>query len=147
MDAMFKKFIVKFRVICHRLAIETGRHLKPPLSIESRICVHCPGELVYDELHLITVREYYEGKRIRLYEIGKRYIAEFESLDNQAKFVAILGNFNPTSHNRFGEFSTYPISYVCIRPWIAIQMCVCGYVLSRLSSRRPSACDFIVSWF
>ena len=50
MDAMFKKCSAKFRVSSHRLAIEKRRHLKPPLPIENRVCVHCPGELVDYEL-------------------------------------------------------------------------------------------------
>ena len=95
MDAMFKKCIARFRVSSHRLAIETGRHLKPPLPIESRVCVHCPGELVDDELHLINVCKHHDGERVRLYQIAKRYIVEFENLDNRAKFVAILGTSIP----------------------------------------------------
>ena len=104
MDAIFKKCIARFRVSSHRLAIETGRHLKPPLPIESRVCVHCPGELVDDELHLITVCKHHDGERVRLYQIAKRYIAEFEHLDNRAKFVAILGTSIPPLIIALGNF-------------------------------------------
>ena len=104
MGAIFKKCIAKFRVSSHRLAIETGRHLKPPLPIESRICVHCPGELVDDELHLITFCKHHDGERVRLYQIAKRYIADFENLDNRAKFVAILGTSIPPHIIALGNF-------------------------------------------
>ena len=83
---------------------KTGRHLKLPLPIESWVYVHCPGELVDDELHLITVCKHHDGERVRLYQIAKRYIAEFENLDNQAKFVAILGTSIPPLIIALGNF-------------------------------------------
>ena len=90
MDARLKKYIEKFGVISHRLAIETGRHWNTPLPIKSRVCVHIPGELVDDKVHLITIGEYHDVERKHLYKIATCYITDFESLDNQTLFIVIL---------------------------------------------------------
>ena len=72
-----KTYSVKFRVIFHRLAIETGRHQKTPSSIESRVCIHIPGELVGDDLYLITIWKYHDVKRKRLDKIALSYNVRF----------------------------------------------------------------------
>ena len=41
------------RMSAHRLAIETGRHVKPKISKEERICKNCALEEVEDESHFL----------------------------------------------------------------------------------------------
>ena len=44
--------LLRFRMGCHYLAIETGRWQRPAVPRHSRHCPHCPGQ-VQDELHWI----------------------------------------------------------------------------------------------
>ena len=91
-DAKLMTYIAKFMVIFHRLAKETSRHQKTPLPIVSRVSVYIPCEIVDDELHVVTIWEYHDVERARLYKIAKCYIVDFESLDNRAKIIVILGS-------------------------------------------------------
>ncbi len=47
-----KRFL-RFRLSCHSLPIETGRHHRPPIPRSSRLCPHCPLASVGDEYHLV----------------------------------------------------------------------------------------------
>ena len=60
--------MARFRTSCHSLAIETGRHRKPPIPPEQRLCVYCNSGKVDDEVHFLIEcyhLQYYRGK---LYE-------------------------------------------------------------------------------
>ena len=43
---------LRFRLSCHSLTIETGRHHRPPIPRSSRLCPHCLSS-VGDEYHLV----------------------------------------------------------------------------------------------
>ena len=47
-----KRFL-RFRLSCHSLPIETGRHHRPPIPRSSRLFPHCPLSSVGDEHHLV----------------------------------------------------------------------------------------------
>jgi len=44
---------LRFRLSCHSLPVETGRHHRPPIPRSSRLCPHCPLSSDGDELHYI----------------------------------------------------------------------------------------------
>ena len=92
MDTAYKKCIARFRVSSHRLGIATWRHRKPPIPVDNRVCAHCPGPLLDDELHLITQCRYHRTERTKLYDIAIMHIAEFNNCSNYDKFVLILGS-------------------------------------------------------
>jgi hypothetical protein len=48
-----KRTLAKFRLGDHRLKIETGRHCRPKLPPEERICTVCKSSKVEDEVHFI----------------------------------------------------------------------------------------------
>ena len=64
MDTAYKKFIARFRVSSHRLGIETGGHKKPPVPVDSRVCPYCPGSILDDELHLVTLSLFWTHKNV-----------------------------------------------------------------------------------
>jgi hypothetical protein len=45
--------LAKVRLSAHKLRVETGRHCRPPLPREQRICLRCNRLQVDDELHLV----------------------------------------------------------------------------------------------
>ena len=45
--------VARLRMSAHRLAIETGRHLRPKICKEERICKNCDLEEVEDESHFL----------------------------------------------------------------------------------------------
>ena len=110
MDTTYKKCIARFRVSSHRLGIETGRHQKPPIPVDNRVCAYCPGPLLDDELHLITQCRYHLTERTKLYDTAKMHIAEFGDCSNYDKFALILGSQSAPVLVALGNFL-----YTCFR--------------------------------
>ena len=53
--------LVKFRIGCHKLRVETGRYDKIPL--DERICPLCSGNKIEDEIHLLLDCQRYSSMR------------------------------------------------------------------------------------
>jgi hypothetical protein len=58
-----RSFVSKLRLSSHNLAIEKGRHVKPKIPIECRICTMCPLGAVEDESHLLLLCPFYKNER------------------------------------------------------------------------------------
>ena len=97
MDTAYEKCIARFRVSSHRLGIETGRHQKPPVSVDNRVCPYCPGSILDDELHRITECHYHHSERTKLFNIVKTHITGFNNCSKEEKFVLTLGSQSPLS--------------------------------------------------
>ena len=52
----------KFRLSSHSLAIEKGRHAKPKIPVEKRVCVHCKQD-IEDELHFVMFCSCFNAQR------------------------------------------------------------------------------------
>ena len=63
-DAKLRKSLSQFRLSSHRLAVETGRHAKPKIALENRICLFCNAKQVEDENHIFFNCQNYEHLRI-----------------------------------------------------------------------------------
>ena len=59
--------LTKLRLSNHKLAIETGRYVRPYKKPEERICPSCNKE-VEDEIHFLTLCPAYQEKRSTLFE-------------------------------------------------------------------------------
>ena len=46
-----KKELVKFRISAHKLAIESGRYLRPQVPLNDRLCTFCNDKCVENEMH------------------------------------------------------------------------------------------------
>ena len=51
--------MTKLRASAHSLAIQKGRYSRPSTPVSERIYLHCPWELIEDELHFMTECEQY----------------------------------------------------------------------------------------
>jgi len=58
--------IARFRCSSHSLRIETGRHEKPKVPIEDRICDKCPDNEVEDELRCLMICIHHNHSRTPL---------------------------------------------------------------------------------
>ena len=82
-----RKALTRFRLSCHPLMIEKGRHQKPPLPRPERTCHYCPSE-IEDELHFITSCPRYDNERIPLYRTAIENSIHFENLSNESKLFS-----------------------------------------------------------
>ena len=57
----YRTIITRWRLSCHRLKIETGRHIRPRVPREQRVCLTCG--VLEDEQHVIFVCPLYNGIR------------------------------------------------------------------------------------
>ena len=63
-DFKLRRCISKFRLSSHKLAIETGRHFKPKIPREKRLCVYCNLNRIEDEVHLMVECPFYLTERV-----------------------------------------------------------------------------------
>ena len=61
-----RKSVTRFRISCHQLAIETGRHRKIPLPVHDRIC-SCDLRSIEDEFHVIMSCPKFDSSRAELF--------------------------------------------------------------------------------
>ena len=78
--------VARLRMSAHRLAIETGRHVKPKISKEERICKNCALEEVEDELHFLLKCPLYCQQRTIL----MRTILSHTASESQEELFIIL---------------------------------------------------------
>ena len=71
--------------------IERGRHIRPKLNLEERICPVCQ-EGVEDEKHFLVICKFYEELRKPLLEHCVRVTPQLESYSEEEQFVAIMTN-------------------------------------------------------
>ena len=100
----FKRCIAKLRVSSHRLGIETGRHKKPPLPLNQRLCQYCSGSHIDDELHFVIRCQHNQEARVKLYEIAHEHIANFLYLTDLDKMIKIFQCESPEVIYEFGKF-------------------------------------------
>ncbi len=79
-----KKSLSKFRIGDHNLRIETGRHVRPKIKPEERICPFC--DYVEDEVHFLVNCHAFEDIRI------KYNISSSGTSNSQDVFVSLLNS-------------------------------------------------------
>ena len=81
-----RKAISRFRLSCHPLMIEKGRHQNPSLIRSESICPHC-ANLVEDECHFLTTCTLNKIERSRLYGVYTNTSKNFLTMTNTQKFT------------------------------------------------------------
>ena len=104
-----RKALSRFRLSCHPLMIEKGRHRKPPLDRSERICPFC-NYGIEDEIHFLTVCPLYEVERTNLYVECLQTTRNFQLLTGTERFIYIMSNENPQILEKIGNFI-----YKCIK--------------------------------
>ena len=96
--------IARFRTSSHNLRIETGRHEKPKLPVENRICNKCNLNVIEDEIHCILICPNQSMCRVDLLKVAKTLINNFEQLNDSEKFIAIMTSREPELLKNLGKF-------------------------------------------
>ena len=93
--------LTKFRVCSHRLRIEVGRHQRPKLPLEQRICTFCNKNEIDDDVHRVKHCQFHnEERRILLNEIQRH----FNSINHEDMFTPLVQSNCFEVLHVFGEF-------------------------------------------
>ena len=88
--------MTKLRPSNHRLAIETGRYMRPYKKPNERICPLCKKE-AEDEKHFLISCSVYKEKRKSLFEcLSKKFKLPIVKMSTENLFFLLL---NPPSNN------------------------------------------------
>jgi hypothetical protein len=82
--------IARFRLSSHNLHIELGRHKRPYVIAEQRLCKRCDKNIVEDEFHCLMVCENWSIIRSELFKIASKHIDNFYVLHSNVQFLRIL---------------------------------------------------------
>ena len=99
-----RRALSKLRLSDHCLAIEKGRHSKPPIGRNERFCRYCKN-IVEDEIHFILVcSEYNFEREIFLNQIHSLY-PNFKTIPSaDQKFIYLMTNENKCFLEYFSAF-------------------------------------------
>ena len=103
-DSELRRSITKFKISCHKLKIEVGRHTKPKTPLEDRICDRCNDLCIDDELHFFNHCTKLSESRNILFNIIKGTNMNFCSLSSFNKLYWTLNCENLNILNNFGKF-------------------------------------------
>ena len=98
-----KKALARFRLSCHPLMIEKGRHHKPPLDRSLRTCPICEMG-IENEIHFITECPLYVMGRVNLYAECLHTSKHFQSQSTIERFIFIMSNENPRILEELARF-------------------------------------------
>ena len=89
-DSRYRTALTRLRLSSHKLSIETGRHVKPKIPVNSRLCENCNLQEIEDEVHFLLVCPKYTRARETLLHEFSKYIPDLQSLTLADKFKYIL---------------------------------------------------------
>jgi len=96
--------IARFRCSSHSLKIETGRHERPIVPVEHRICDKCTSNEVEDELHCLITCNSHHRARSTLFLTVSNFIPDLASLSNPEIFTTVLKCKEPEVLKALGKF-------------------------------------------
>ena len=100
----YRNTITRFRVSSHNLEIEQGRHAKPKLPTEERVCTFCDSNSIGDEIHFLTQCKHVENERNHLYLTVNRVIPNIENKSPLEVFKCIMISENQYIIRALGNF-------------------------------------------
>ena len=92
----YQRAITRFRVSSHRLGIECGRHQKPCIPTEERICKFCNLGEIDDEYHFLVHCELHANSRAIRFD--------FDRLEDGERFKQMLISTNKEALHCLGKF-------------------------------------------
>ena len=82
--------VSKFRLSDHRLAIETGRYIRPKVDPKDRICPVC--KVTQDEIHCLVTCQINRTSRTVLFDEIIKSQPSFMFMSSEDKFVYLMQN-------------------------------------------------------
>ena len=96
--------IARFRLSSHNLYIELGRHKRPYVIAEERICKRCDINDIEDEFHCMVICTKWDAIRVDLFQVCYVHIENFTVLHPKEQFLKIMINKNPELNYALGKF-------------------------------------------
>ena len=87
LDNKYKKAIAQFRVNSHKLDIETGRHEKPIIPFNCRVCKYCQPDFIDDEQHFLLDCHFHDDDIYTLLEVMSNYINDLDGKNSREKLT------------------------------------------------------------
>ena len=104
LDNKYKKAIAQFRVSSHKLGIETGRHEKPIIPLNCRICKYCQQDSIDDEQHFLVDCHFHDEDRYTLLEVMSNYINDIDGKNSREKFILTMKCKEIPALNALGKY-------------------------------------------
>ena len=105
-NTKYRQKLTKFRLSNHRLLIESGRHMKLPIT--ERICPMCRAG-IEDEIHFLVKCNFYESARKPLLDMCVQLKPHFDFYSDEEKFQFIMttpllmGNVSKFIYSAFND--------------------------------------------
>ena len=96
--------IARFRLSSHNLKIELGRHKRPYIPAEERLCKRCTLDMIEDEFHCLMICEYWKNIRDELIDTANKLIKNFLVLNPKVQFLEILTSKSTEINFALGKF-------------------------------------------
>ena len=93
--------LARLRMSSHTLAIETGRHSKPKIAKENRLCKNCDLNEVEDEQHFLMRCTLYDTLRRNLLKVTA---LETNSLSDEDTFISLMSSHDGKIVKAMGAF-------------------------------------------
>ena len=90
--------MAKLRISDHKLMIEVGRHRRPAIAREERLCYMCKDNLE-DEIHFLTECNIYGSRNIFWDQVHLKFPQTAE-LSTKDKFIFIMTQEDPELTNK-----------------------------------------------
>ena len=98
----YQRALTRLRVSSHKLNIEAGRHVRPYIPSQQKVCLHCTTGELDDEFHFLLICHFHsEGRYSMLQEIGN-YLALQPRMDKDM-FIRIMTSKNQSVLNALGK--------------------------------------------
>ena len=81
--------LTRFRTSCHNLEIEPGRHHRPYIPPEHRLCRHCNGQETQDEVHHLFRCANFDRECAKMYEELEKFVLKL-SFRSEEEMLNIL---------------------------------------------------------
>ena len=99
----YQRALTRLRVSSHKLNIEAGRHVRPYIPRQQRVCLHCiTGELEYEFNFLLICHFHSEGRYSMLQKIGNRL--PLQPRMDKDMFISIMTSKNQSVLNVLRKF-------------------------------------------
>ena len=89
-DFGLRKVLSKFRLSSHCLAIERGRHVRPKIPPDNRLCTFCDLHKIEDEIHFLTECPLYQEERNKFYNVLDREGYVLKTSNNESLFCQVM---------------------------------------------------------
>ena len=90
----YRVALSRLRLSSHHLGIEKGRHARPMIPVDQRLCTTCVNE-IDDEIHFVTKCSKYSTLRKNLFSTVSTSVPSFCNMGEKEKFVTIMRSEDP----------------------------------------------------